>query len=54
MREDNIIEEIRDYQSKWNTVSRTPPYRFPWQALLHKPTGRQNVERSWTNWNDTF
>ena len=49
----NIVEEIKQYQTKWpQHLQRMDRNRIPKQALRYRPKGRRNIGRPKKRWRD--
>jgi hypothetical protein len=51
----NVVEDVKQYQRKWlEHVERIFPEHLPWQVYFYTPTGRRDLGRPRTRWNQQF
>ena len=52
---EEIIDDIQNYQQKWNqNVLRMPENRLPRKALQYRPQGKGDLGRPYRRWIDQF
>ena len=50
---EEIIDDIQNYQEKWNQhVLRMPENRLPRKSLHYQPHGKRNLGRPYRRWKD--
>ena len=52
---EEIIDDIQNYQQKWNQhVFRMPENRLPRKSLQYQPQGKRDLGRPYRRWKDQF